>query len=148
MLPPSELNIGGNSAPLMRLFCFKKNTTAQDSVYREIHGRCRCSADKSWAFYLSKNIGGFMQPKASIRNLLAQQKQSKKQLTAYGILAGAKLNTLLKEFKDYEFLSINFGRIKKLSNDLYIIQKESSLLINKLNLITDHLHGRGIYEQN
>lgn len=58
---PSELNIGGNSAPLMRLFCFKENTTAQDSMHREVYGRRLCDADKSWAFFIyQNNIGGSM----------------------------------------------------------------------------------------
>jgi hypothetical protein len=35
---PSELQ-GGNTAPLLRLFCFKKNTTTQDSAHREVCGR-------------------------------------------------------------------------------------------------------------
>lgn len=61
MLLPSESNIGGNTAPKSRLFCFKENTTAQDSAIRENSGRCLCSVDKSWAnLLMSKNIGVVM----------------------------------------------------------------------------------------
>ena len=146
MLPPSEIN-GGYSAPLMRLFYFKVETTAQDSHYREVWGVSIDTLISLGLFYLSKINGGSMQPKASTRALLTQQKQFKKQLTTYAFLAGTKLNHLRRQY-DEDFLSINFGRIQTLAKDLSAIQQESALLINKLYLINDQLQGRGIYEQN
>ena len=62
-LQPSEIPVGGCPLSLKRLFCFKVEVysiTAQDSAIREDSGCSLLDTDKSWAFYLSKLVGGFM----------------------------------------------------------------------------------------